>query len=65
MAVTHSHSNIGILKRPSATRYVDHGALAATLRADPAGWPNTEVHLARRPALRYENGTTRAALHPP
>jgi class 3 adenylate cyclase len=35
----------------------DDGAPAATLRADPAGWPNTEVRLAPRPALRYENGT--------
>ena len=34
------------------------GAPAATLRADPAGWPNTEVRLAPRPVLCYENATT-------
>jgi class 3 adenylate cyclase len=38
------------------------GAPAAILRADPAGWPNTEVHLAPRPALRYENGTAHEQL---
>jgi class 3 adenylate cyclase len=38
------------------------GAPAATLRADPAGWPTTEVRLAPWPALRYENGTAREQL---